>query len=63
MAEDVYITDFANPEFTPTQLAILEYGKTLNVDLSRDSIMKEAERLSGLSDWGGSDFLVGGGGG
>lgn len=57
MADDIYINDFANPELTPTQQSIMEYGKTLDIDLSRDSIMQEAERLSGLSDWGPSDFL------
>jgi hypothetical protein len=54
--EDIYITDLANPRLTELQRGALEYGKTLNVELSRASILAEAETATGLSDWGPKDF-------
>ena len=57
MANDIHITDLANPQLTDMQKAALEFEKTLEVDLSRQSIMAEAEATVKLDDWGKDDFI------
>ena len=57
MANEIYIDDLANPVHSDMQLAALDYGETLTVDLNRLSIMAEAEEKTGLSDWGPEDFI------
>ncbi len=57
MADDIYMNDLANPILTDVQKMAIEYGKTLTVDLSRQSIMAEAEVKAGMSDWGPLDFI------
>lgn len=58
MANDIYIHDLAKPELNEIQQAARDYGDTLSVDLSRASIMAEAEQLSGKDDWGPEDFIA-----
>lgn len=55
---EIQITDLANPVLTDLQKSALDYGKTLKVELTRRSIMSEAERKTGLSNWGPGDFIA-----
>ncbi len=57
MPERIVIDDLARPVYSEAQRAALDYGKTLDVELSPGSIMAEAESTAGLSDWGPEDFL------
>lgn len=57
MAADIHIKDLANPTLTDEQKAIRAYGDTLKVDISRQSIMAEAEQIAGKNDWGDLAFL------
>lgn len=57
MPGDIFIEDLSEPVFTEQQRAIIEQGQDLVVDLSRESILAEAERKTGLTDWGPEDFL------
>ncbi|MFT4822170.1 MAG: hypothetical protein ACI9DH_000264 [Halioglobus sp.] len=54
---DIRISDLADPILSREQLAARAYGDTLDIELSRDSILREAQHKTGLSDWGPSDFL------
>lgn len=55
---EIHITDLANPVLTDMQNSAHDYGKTLEVELDRHSIMSEAERKTGLSNWGPEDFIA-----
>lgn len=55
---DIHITDLANPVLTEMQQGARDYGDTLEVDLSRDSILQEAREKTGLDDWGPDDFIA-----
>ncbi|MFK7731095.1 MAG: sulfotransferase [Pseudomonadales bacterium] len=57
MSNDIHITDLAHPVLSEIQQAAVDYGKTLSVELTRDSILNEAEEKTGLDDWGDKDFL------
>ncbi|CAH0991188.1 hypothetical protein SIN8267_01290 [Sinobacterium norvegicum] len=57
MSNDIHIDDLAHPVYSELQQSAVDYGKTLTVELDRQSIMAEAESKTGLSDWGPSDFL------
>ncbi|MEH6584113.1 MAG: sulfotransferase [Halioglobus sp.] len=54
---EIHITDLASPVLTELQQGARDYGDTLEVDLTRDSILLEAEQKTGLDDWGPTDFL------
>lgn len=54
---DIHITDLANPVLSEEQRGAIAYGATLDVDLTRDGILREAEDRTGMSDWGPADFL------
>ena len=57
MAGDIIrITDLANPELAPMQKAALEYGDTLDLDLSVGSVLDAAVEATGLDDFGPDDF-------
>ena len=58
MPNEIYIDDLANPVLTDLQKDARDYGETLTVDLNRESIMKEAEKKTGLTDWGPKDFIA-----
>ena len=58
MGERTYISDLYHPLYSDAQQAALEYGASLEVELRPGSIMAEAERRTGLGDWGATDFLV-----
>ncbi len=57
MADQIRITDLAQPQLTEAQRAALEYGETLDVDLSPEGILAEAREATGLEDFGPEDFL------
>jgi hypothetical protein len=57
MINDIRINDLAKPIYSKLQHSILEFGKTLTVDLSRDSILAEAQSKTGLTDFGALDFI------
>lgn len=57
MAEVIHIDDLANPELTDTQKSILEFGESLDVDLSASSILDEAKTTLNLGDFGPMDFV------
>jgi hypothetical protein len=53
---DIRIEDLAKPVLSEMQLAALEYGKTLTVDLSVDAVLNAAREQTGFSDFGADDF-------
>ena len=57
MSAKIHINDLANPVYTESQRAALDYGETLTPDLTPASIMAEAEQKTGLHDWGAMDFM------
>ena len=56
MTEVIRIDDLADPVLSPEQQGAIAYGKTLNLDLSRESVLAEARERSGLDDFGPTDF-------
>jgi len=56
MTGEIRIDDLADPVYTELQRGALEFGETLVTDLSRASILREAEQKTGLDDWGPMDF-------
>ncbi|NQX89967.1 MAG: sulfotransferase [Halioglobus sp.] len=56
MAEDIRITDLAKPSLTAAQQGARDYAETLHIELSQDSILAEARRVTGLTDFGPDDF-------
>ena len=56
MSETIRIEDLAAPVLTPMQQAALDYGATLEVELTADSIVAEAMTATGLQDCGPEDF-------
>ena len=57
MPNDIRITDLAEPVLTDVQRAALAYGETLTLDFSRGSVLSDARKRTGLSDFGADDFL------
>ncbi len=58
MGTDIRITDLAHPQLSELQAAAIEYGETLRVELTVESILSEASRATGLEDFGPDDFLA-----
>jgi len=56
MADEIRISDLLDPVYTPTQQSILDYGNSLEVELDRNAILKQALQVTGLSDFGRGDF-------
>jgi len=57
MAEKIRIVDLAQPVYTEAQRAALDWSATLQVDLTRESILAEASATVGMDDFGPDDFL------
>ncbi len=57
MSHPIRITDLAQPQLSAAQQGALAYAETLQIELSCDSILKEARRTTGLADFGPTDFL------
>ncbi len=56
MSETIRIEDLAAPVLTDMQQAALDYGATLEVELSVASILAEASEATGLTEFGPDDF-------
>ena len=52
-----YIDDLAAPRQTDAAVAAMEAAKAHPVTLTRDAVLDEARRATGLSDFGEMDFL------
>jgi hypothetical protein len=52
MTDTIRITDLRQPEFSDLQRMALDYGESLDVDLTVDSIMTAAGERTGLTDTG-----------
>ena len=57
MTEQIRITDLGQPILTREQQGAVDYGESLSVDLTPDSILAEASQVTGLEDFGAPDFL------
>jgi hypothetical protein len=57
MTEQIRITDLGQPELTEMQQGAVDYGESLVIELTPDSIMAEAREVTGLDDFGPTDFL------
>lgn len=57
MSNEIRITDLARPVLSAAQQGALEYARTLDIELQSASILAEAQRATGLSDFGPQDFL------
>ena len=56
MANEIRIDDLANPVLSEDQKAALAWAQTVSVDFSEASILDEACRRTGMSDFGAGDF-------
>ena len=55
-AEEIRISDLAEPVLTPIQQGAREGAEKFPVDLSEEAILGEAADRTGLSDFGPQDF-------
>lgn len=55
--EDITIEDLARPVLSDLQQGALDYGESLELELSRESILEEAMAKTGLADFGPDDYL------
>ncbi|MBA6413467.1 sulfotransferase [Parahaliea sp. F7430] len=54
--EAIFIDDLAKPQLNEVQRGALEWASTQTVELCPDSIQREAEQKTGLSNWGDPGF-------
>ena len=54
--DTIRISDLADPVLTEAQQAALDFGDTLDLDLSVDHVLSTAARQTGLADFGPDDF-------
>jgi hypothetical protein len=57
VSDEIRITDLASPRLSAAQQGALDYADTLRLELSSASLLQEARRATGLSDFGPQDFL------
>lgn len=58
LSEEIRITDLAEPQLTAAQRGAIDYGENLQpIELHSASILSEAQSLTGLHDFGPTDFL------
>jgi len=57
MSEKIRITDLGQPQLTDMQRAALDYGESLDIDLTAASVLEEVVAAAGLDDFGPSDFM------
>ena len=57
MSETIHISDLREPVLGEAQRGALAFGEAAGVELSRESILAEARRETGLDDFGSGDFL------
>jgi len=53
---DLRIDDLAEPQLTPAQQSVLDYGRTLEVSLAEDELVARARSTTGLTDLGPDGF-------
>ena len=58
MTEEIRITDLAHPELSEVQKGARAYAETLEIELMVESILQEAQQVTGLEDFGAEDFRV-----
>lgn len=58
MSNAIRIDDLVHPKLTAAQQAAVDYGRTLQVDLSEAAILDAACKKTGLNDFGADDFRV-----
>lgn len=56
MSQAIHIDDLCNPQLSDAQQQALQYGETLQIDFDSDAILKQAQRATGLTDFGREDF-------
>jgi hypothetical protein len=56
MSDPIRISDLNNPELTEMQQAAMDFGKTLEVDMSVEAVLAAAREQTGLEDFGPGDF-------
>jgi hypothetical protein len=57
LSDEIRIADLASPELSAAQQGALAYADTLSFDLDSQSLLQEAQRVTGLADFGPPDFL------
>ncbi|MFN8627175.1 MAG: sulfotransferase [Candidatus Binatia bacterium] len=55
-ARDIRIADLAHPVLTPEQQAAIEYAARIPVRFTEEAVLGEAQRRTGLRDFGPDDF-------
>jgi hypothetical protein len=58
LGSEIRIADLVRPELTAAQRGALAYADTLQIELTRRSILAEACSATGLEDFGAEDFLA-----
>ena len=56
MGEQIRIADLREPVLTDLQRQAVEYGETLDIELSEDALLSAAVAATGLDDFGPDDF-------
>ena len=54
----IRISDLQNPQLSDLQKLARDYGETLSLDMSAESILEEATTRTGLTDFGPTDFVA-----
>lgn len=57
MSEEICIADLASPVLSAAQQGALAYADTLTVELNSQGILREAQRATGLTDFGPPEFV------
>lgn len=58
MIDEIRIADLADPELSAAQRGAMSYADTLQIELNSQSILREAQGLTGLEDFGPQNFLA-----
>jgi sulfotransferase family protein len=56
LSDEIRISDLKDPELTPQQRGAMDYVDTLQIELNSDSILREAQQITGFTDFGPPDF-------
>jgi hypothetical protein len=57
VTEEIRITDLAQPDLSEAQKGARAYAETLQIELTSDSILQEAQQATGLKDFGDAGFV------
>ncbi|MSO18435.1 MAG: sulfotransferase [Acidimicrobiia bacterium] len=58
MSMKIRISDLRDPQLNDLQKLARDYGETLSLDMSAESILEEATARTGLTDFGPTDFVA-----